>query len=216
MKRISFEIHYVDGMNEEYLSQSILIRKPKISVVFSFDEEDLEILGIQCIRQLIHHIKTVNHCVESLIDVSGMDNFSVQTTYIKQKDYLLCLEDDKTLDQVFLDFQTEHLTFLLFFVGGGGSIECNGYRFAVHSDEKIHEHMPHVHVIKGKESVRYSLVTLKRIDNCSHVFLRDEKKIILPALKKYLPRLQEFWTAAMGGYRPPEFDFDNKQYYPES
>lgn len=216
MKEITFEIHSVGGMDAEFYSQEILIRKPKISVIFSFAEEDLEILDIHCISQLIHHIKTVNHCVESLFSESGMENFSVQTTYIKQKDYLLGIENDKALDQVFSDFQTEHLTFLHFYVGGGGSIEYNGYRFAVHSDESIHKHMPHVHVIKDEESVRYSLITLERIDDCSHVFLRDEKKIILPALKKHLPRLQEFWTAAMGGYRPPEFDFNNKQYYPES
>ena len=137
-------------------------------------------------------------------------------TGIHQQKNASGIENDKALDQVFSDFQTEHLTFLHFYVGGGGSIEYNGYRFAVHSDESIHKHMPHVHVIKDEESVRYSLITLERIDDCSHVFLRDEKKIILPALKKHLPRLQEFWTAAMGGYRPPEFDFNNKQYYPES
>ena len=76
--------------------------------------------------------------------------------------------------------------------------------------------MPHVHVVKDDESVRYSLVTLERIDKCSRSFLRDEKKKIRPALEKYLPRLQEYWTAAMNGYRPPEFDFHGKQYYPES
>ena len=216
MKRITFEIHYVNGLNDEYYSPDIMIRKPKISVIFSFDEEDLEMLKIRYISELIHHIKTVNQCVESLIDGPGMENFSVQTTYIKQQDYLLRLEDDKALAQVFSDFQTEQLTFLHFYVSGGASIECNGYRFTVHSKEKNHEHMPHVHVIKNGESVRYSLVTLKRIDSCSRAFLRDEKKKILPALKKHLPRLQEFWTTAMSGYRPPEFDFDSKQYYPES
>ena len=216
MERITFEIHYVGGMNDEFFSHDILIRKPKISVIYSFDEEDLDILGINCISQLIHHIKSVNGCVSSLISESRMEDFSVQTTYIKQRDYLLGIEDDKTLEQVFLDFQTEHLSFLYFYVGGGGSIECNGYRFAVHSNEKIHKCMPHVHVIKDEESVRYSLVTLERIDDCSHEFKRDEKKIILPALKKNLSRLQEYWIAAMGGYRPPEFDFNNKQYYRES
>ena len=216
MKKITLEIHSVGGMTDEFYSQEILIGKPKISIIFTFDEEDLDILDIHCISQLIHHIKTYNRCVESLISDTGMENFSVQTTYIKQRDYLLGLEGDKTLDQVFVYFQTEHVTFLHFYVGGGGSIECNGYHFAVYSDERNHEHLPHVHVKKDGESVRYSLVTLKRIDDCSYVFLRDEKKKILPALKKYLPRLQEYWTAAMGGYRPPEFDFDNKQYYPES
>ncbi len=216
MKRITFEIHCVVGMNDEFFSQDILIRKPKISVIFSFDEEDLDIAGISYISQLIYHIKTVNCCVESLISEFGMENFSVLTTYIKRHNYLLGIVDDKTIEQVFLDFQTDHLTFLHFYVRGGGSIECNGYRFVVHSDEIIHKHMPHVHVIKGEESVRYSLVTLERIDDCSHEFKRDEKKIILPALKKNLSRLQEYWIAAMGGYRPPEFDFNNKQYYPES
>ena len=216
MKRITFEIHYVNGMEDEFYSQDILIGKPKISVIFSFDEEELEYLSLRRVSDLIHHVKSVNHCVESMISESGMENFAVQTTYIKRPNYLLAFEEDKTLDQVFIDFQTDHLTFLHFYVSGGGSFEYRGYRFTVHSDEKIHKHMPHVHVIKDEESVRYSLITLKRIDDCSHVFLRDEKKIILPALKKHLPRLQEYWTAAMGGYRPPEFDFNNKQYYPES
>ena len=216
MKKITFEIHSVEGMNDELYSQNIMIYKPKISVVFSFNEEDLDVRGIRLLSQLIHEIKTVNHCVESLISESGMENFSVQTTYIKRKDYLLGLEDDKPLDQVFADFHTKHLTFVHFYVTGGSSFECNGYRFVVHSKEKGHEHMPHVHVGKDGESVRYSLVTYDRLDDCSRVFLRDEKNIIIPAIKTHLPRLKEFWTAAMGGYRPPEFDFNNKQYYPES
>ena len=216
MKSITFTIHSSTGSSEERYSRYIMIDKPKMSISFYFNEEDLETLEIQSVSQLVHEVKTTNHCVEEMIADWGMENFTVQTTYIKRKDHLLAFEQDKTLAEVFTDFQTDHLELVHFYVAGGASFECQGYRFMVHTNEGNHQHLPHVHVIKDDENVRYSLVTLKRLDDCSRTFLRDEKKKILPALEKHLPRLQEYWTAAMGGYRPPEFDLKNKQYYPES
>ena len=216
MKTLTFTVHYVGGMDDEFYSRHILISKPKMSIVFSFDEQELEELEIQSLSQLIHEVKTTNRCIEEMISDLGMENFSVETTYLKRKDYLLAFIQDKDLEDIFADFNTDHLELVHFFVAGGGSIECHGYRFMVHTNEGNHQYLPHVHVIKDDENVRYSLVTLKRLDDCSRNFLKDEKKKILPALEKHLPRLQEYWTAAMGGYRPPEFDLKNKQYYPES
>lgn len=216
MKSITFTIHSSTGSSDEFYSRHILIDKPKMSISFYYNEEDLETLEIQSVSQLVREVKTTNRCVEEMIADWGMENFTVQTTYIKRKDHLLAFEQDKTLAEVFTDFQTDHLELLHFYVAGGASLECHGYRFMVHSNEEIHRNLPHVHVIKDGESVRYSLVTLERLDKCSHDFQKDEKKKILPALKKHLLRLQEYWTAAMGGYRPPEFDLKNKQYYPES
>lgn len=203
-------------MQDEYFDKHILICKPHISLTFYFNEEELAMQDNLHISQLVNEIKVNNPCVEAMLGDYGMENFTFQTTYIKRKDYLLAFERDKVLDEVFSDFQTENLEFAHFYVAGGASVECDGYRFVIHSNESVHRNMPHVHVIKDDESVRYSLVSLERIDECSRMFLRDEQKRILPALKKHLPRLKEYWIAAMGGYRPPEFDFKNKQYYPES
>ena len=216
MKTITFAVHYVDGMNDDLYSPAIMINKPKMSMIYTFSEDEFELLGIKCISQLIHAIEAINHCLEELITKSGIENFTFQNTYVKQKDYLLSFKEDKTLDTVFKDFQTEHLELLHFFVIGGGSFECNGYRFAVHSNESIHQNAPHVHVIKDDESVRYSLDTLERMDPCSRKFRLDEKKRIIPTIRKNLERLRDYWTAAMKGYQPPEFDIENKQYYPES
>lgn len=216
MKSVTFTVHSSTGSSNEFYSRHILIDKPKMSISFYFNEEDLEAVNIQRISQLVHEVKTTNRCVEEMLSDWGMENLTFQTTYIKRKDHLLAFEQDKLLDEVFSDFRTTHLELIHFCVSGGGSVECNGYRFRVWPNEEAHRHMPHVHVMKGDENVRYSLVTLERIDNCSRDYLRDEKKKILPALKKNLPKLQEYWTASMGGYRPPEFDFTNRQYYPES
>ena len=216
MKSITFTIHFSTGLSGEFYSRNILIDKPKMSLSFYFNEEDLENTEIQRISQLVHELKTTNRCVKEMLSDWGMENFTVQTTYIKRKDHLLGFEQDKSLEEVFEDFQTEHLELLHFYVAGGASIECNGYRLVVHSNEDVHKHLPHVHVIKDDEAVRYHLITLERLDDCSRAFQKDEKKKILPAIKKHLSRLQDYWTAAMGGYRPPEFDIKNKQYYPES
>lgn len=216
MKSITFTVHFSTGSSGEFYSRNILIDKPKMAISFYFSEEDLATLKAQTISQLVHEVKTTNHCVGEMLSDWGMENFTVQTTYIKQKDHLLAFEHDKTLVEVFTDFQTDHLELVHFYIAGGASIECHGYRFMVHSNEEIHRNLPHVHVIKDDESVRYSLVTLEPLDKLSRDFQRDEKKKILPALKKHLSRLQEYWKVAMGGYRPPEFDLKNKQYYPES
>ena len=67
-------------------------------------------------------------------------------------------------------------------------------------------------------SVRYSLDTFKRFeqDIPSREHKRDEKKIIIPALKKNVKRLYGFWNQYMSGYIPPDEDENGKQYYKES
>ena len=91
MKSITFTIHSSTGSSEERYSRYIMIDKPKMSISFYFNEEDLEILEIQSVSQLVHEVKTTNHCVEEMLADWGMENFTVQTTYIKRKDHLLAL-----------------------------------------------------------------------------------------------------------------------------
>ena len=45
---------------------------------------------------------------------------------------------------------------------------------------------------------------------------RDEKKIIIPTLKKNAKKLYAYWNQYINGYIPPEEDETGKQYYKES
>ena len=88
----------------------------------------------------------------------------------------------------------------------------------MHPNEAVHKHKPHVHVVKDDMSVRYSLETLERFpqDVFSREYKRDEKKIIIPALKKNQKKLWDYWNCYMGGYCSPTIDCQGKEYYKES
>ena len=52
MKSITFTIHSSTGSSEERYSRYIMIDKPKMSISFYFNEEDLDILEIQSVNDI--------------------------------------------------------------------------------------------------------------------------------------------------------------------
>ena len=147
----------------------------------------------------------------------GAENLSAERVYIITQEALIGMQQDKTIVELFEYFSTEEIH-LVYFLVGGASIHCSGYRFTVHPKEEIHRHMPHVHVCKDGESVRYSLDTLERFeqDKLPREYKRDEKKVIIPYLLKNQTKLMGYWNHYMNGYTVPDEDEHGLQYYPES
>ena len=147
-----------------------------------------------------------------------MDELNLSNIYIRYAGSLYALQSDKEIADVFSFFKTNKIRIVYFFVAGGASIYCDGYKFVVHPNEKIHRNTPHVHVELDDVSVRYHLDTFERFpnDKYSREYKRDEKKIIIPGLKKHKKQLWQYWNCYMNGYIPPEIDVSGRQYYKES
>ena len=147
----------------------------------------------------------------------GVEQLNVNRLYIQTTDTLFGLREDKLLEDIFDYFSTNNIQFAYFLVGGA-SLHYMGYKFVVHPDEDIHRNTPHVHICKDDNSVRYSLVTLERFkqDYMPRIYARDEKKIIMPYLRKNQDKLMEYWNHYINGYTVPYEDAKGRQYYPES
>lgn len=219
MKTIEYTIYLVAGMSEETFSPVIMVDKPYAEIMTSFTWQELAALGIRRVSDLIDHIKTKRWDMEAEIGSFGMENFCYQNTYLMRDGYLVGLEDNKEIDSIFEDFQTDSLSFAYLYVAGGASRHHMGYKFVVHlSREDIHANDPHVHVERDGVSVRYSLVTFERKspDEPTWAHRRDEKKIIIPYIKNNRDILMGYWDLAMKGYRPPQLDEQGHQYCSES
>ncbi len=214
MNIISFNIYFC-GMSDENFSDKIMIYKPNYSITKKYDIESLNESEIFTIGELIDYIKTDDTIKKSIGDW-GMENLSHLTIYIKYKDYLLGLKEDKIVSNIFDYLNTDQLEFAYFLVGGASIHNETSYRFTVYSDEKIHEHMPHVHVSKAGKDVRYSLDTLLAMDPLTNPHKRDNRKIIAPFLKKNKFKLLEMWHHNMNGYSTPEITEEDQQFYSES
>lgn len=214
MGELQFNI-YSCGMSEETFSEQIMIYKPNSSIVKSFTEEALHQFGIVYVSQLIDHLKKDIVIRESL-GTWGLENFSIPTVYIHHHGYLLGLQKDKPVSAVFHELETHRLEFIYFVVGGASIHNETSYRFTIHPDEKIHEHMPHVHVSKSGVEIRYSLETLLPIDPLVNPHKRDNKKIITPFLQHNHKQLLEMWSYYTKGYTTPEITQDGQQFYSES
>lgn len=215
MDKLQFNVYFC-GMSEETFSEQIMIYKPHDSIVESFTEATLRQFKIVNISELIGYLKKDTTIRESL-GTWGLDNFTILTTYIQHKGYLLGLQEDKPILEIFRDFDTHQLEFAHFVVAGGASIHNEtGYRFTIHPDEKIHEHMPHVHVSKAGLEIRYSLETLLPMDPLVNPHRRDHKKIIIPFLQHNHEKLLEMWRYYVKGYTAPEITQDGQQFYSES
>lgn len=215
MRCLSLSV-YVSGMNEETYTEEIMIYKPFYDFTISFTVQELNRLNLFCVGELVTYIKNTYETLKQKLGIYGMVHFDYESTYIKVDSYLLGLQHDKTLSEIFEYFNTETLEFVHFFVAGGASIHNETqYRFTVHSDEKIHENMPHVHVKKSGVDIRYSLETLEAIDPLVYPHKRD-KKIILRFLKSHINLLREMWNHNINGYTTPTLSEDDKQYYKES
>lgn len=214
MVELQFNIYFC-GISDETFSKQIMIYKPNSSIVKSFTEATLHQIGIGYVDELIDYLKK-DVLIRERLGTWGLENFSITTVYILHKDYLLGLQEDKTISEVFNDFRTDHLEFAYFNVGGASIHNETGYRFVIHPDEKIHEYMPHVHVSKAGVVIRYSLETLSPIDPLVNPQKRDNKKIITPFLQRNREKLLEMWSYYIKGYTTPEITQDDQQFYNES
>ena len=211
MREIRFCVHYC-GMSEDTFTDKIMIFKPLHTETIVLTEEEYKKQNLSTVGDLLDYLKQASLDQE---DHWLQETLCYQRVYVKYSDYLLGLQTDKTLSEIFRDFGSEHLE-LVHFIAGGASMHCMGYRFIVHPDEKIHENMPHVHVVKDDEAVRYSLETFEAIDDRPRDFRRDEKKRIIPFLKQNKDRLMDYWRHYQNGYIPPAESETGQQFYGES
>lgn len=202
-------------MSEETFSDQIMIYKPSSSIVKSFTEKTLRQFAIVYVSELIDFLKKDIVIRESL-GAWGLENFTIETVYIQHQGYLLGLQKDKPISEIFRDFKMNRLEFAFFIVRGASIHNETSYRFTIHPDEKIHEHMPHVHVSKAGVEIRYSLETLLPIDPLVNPHKRDNKKVITPFLQQKRDQLLELWSYYTKGYTTPEITQDGQQIYSES
>jgi|BioPla2DNA2_1021312.scaffolds.fasta_scaffold21461_1 hypothetical protein len=216
MRELQFSF-YICGLSDDTFSEQIMIFKPRNSIVKNFTEAILCQSGIVYVSDLIDHLQKDIAIVEGLEALGwGLENFAVETVYIHHRGYLLGLREDKTISEIFQDLETNRLAFAYFLVAGGSIHDEYGYRYTIHSNERIHEHMPHVHVSKSGVEIRYSLVTLSPIDPLVNPHKRDYRKRIRPSLQEKKEKLMELWDFYMKGYTTPEITEDGLQYYSES
>lgn len=211
---ICFHLYFC-GMSEGTFTEKIVIYEPNYSIEQTYTGCDLERLGICTAGELMEHIKQSQKIQENLGDW-GMENFTWEHIYILHQDYMLGLDEDKSLKDICRHLNTEHLE-LAWFQVGGASMQNQGYTFTVRSKEHNHQHLPHVHVSKGGVEARYALDTLEPIDvPLEQPLKRDDKKVIRPFLEKNQERLKEMWRHNMNGYCTPALSEKGKQFYPES
>lgn len=216
MKTIIFRIHFCSMASEKFFSDKIRVHGPlEVKEIKSSYDECAE-NNIVSISDLINYIKSSKKEILLVLDDWGMARFSFENIYVRYGDYLLGLQENKKLEDMFTFFNCDMLELDYLFVPGGASIHCNGYLFTVHPAEDIHRHLPHVHVSKAGKTVRYTLDTLEKIDEAPREFLRDEKKVIFPALNKNLEWLRKKWNLYMNGYIPPAEDENGMQFCRES
>lgn len=211
MRYIEFKVHFC-GMSEELYAEHCMIFKPNHTLTRTYSLDELTDRSVVSISELIQHIKADDQ-IKNLLGEWETDMFDIQTVFFKHDRYLLGLQEDKTIEQVFEDLNTDTLQ-MRFFVVGGASFHCEGgYKFLVRSKEKGHEHMPHVHVEHADAAVRFSLETLEPIDEMLQPHKRDYKKRILPYLKKNQSTFMELWNKNIHGYTTPTLSENDDQFY---
>lgn len=214
MGDLQFNIYFC-GMSEETFAEQIMIYKPNSTVTRNFTEAALQQFAIVYVSELIDHLKK-DIAIKEVLGTWGLENFSIATVYIQHHGYLLGTQKDKPISAIFHDLETPRLEFAYFVVGGASIHNETSYRFTIHPDEKIHEHMPHVHVSKAGVEIRYSLETLLPIDPLVNPHKRDNKKIITPFLQHNQEQLLEMWSYYTKGYTTPEITQEGQQFYSES
>lgn len=214
MRELQFHIYFC-GMSEETFSEQIMIYQPGSSMEKCFTEAALRQNEIVSVGELIDCLKK-DAAVRESLGAWGLENFTAQTVYIRHSDYLLGLREDKPIADIFRDLETQRLEFAYFMVGGASIHNETSYRFTVHPDEKIHEHLPHVHVAKAEVEIRYSLETLLPLDPLVNPHRRDHKKVIVPFLERHRAQLLELWGYYAKGYTTPQITQEGQQFYRES
>ena len=217
MKVIIFKIHMC-SMSERTMSRKIMIDKPFKTITKFLNLSYCSKNNISTIGDLISHIKESCNGLFDLLGEFGIENFNIENMYIKHKGYLIGLQEDKSLSNVFTYFKKNILEFDYIYVAGGASREYHGYQFIVRPKEDIHRYTPHVHVQKYNVAPRYYLKTFERFKDDKYLreHDRDEKKIIIPFLEKNKKWLWEEWDMYMNGYTPPIVTESGKQYCKET
>ncbi len=211
---IRFHLYFC-GMSEETFTEKIMIYQPNYSIERTYTAGDLERLGICTAGGLVEHMKQSQEIQENLGDW-GMENFTWEHIYILHQDYMLGLDEDKSLEDICRYLNTDHLELAWFQVGGASLHNEMGYTFTVRSKEHNHQHLPHVHVSKDGAEARYALETLEPLDHLEQPLKRDDRKVIRPFLQKNQNLLKEMWRHNMNGYCTPALSEEGKQFYPES
>lgn len=214
MRELKFNIH-ICAMSDETFTEQIMICRPIRTATKTFSQNDLNELNIARVSELIEHIKQ-DDAMREVLGEWGLGSVGIETVYIRYQDYLLGLLEDKALSDIFDYFHLEHMEVAFFIVGGASIHNVTSYRFTVHPNEDIHRHMPHVHVSKDNIEIRYSLETLQPIDLLVNPHRRDNKKIIIPFLKKNQEKLMGLWQLYMDGYTSPQITQEGQQFYTES
>lgn len=217
MRKIIFKIH-ICGMTERNYTNRIMIYKPHRTFKHLFKIKNLDDCKEMRISNFIEKFRKSNEYQLCDQNYYSMDELNLQSIYIEHRGTLYSFQSDKRIVDIFRFFKTNKIKIVYFFVAGGASIYCDGYKFVIHPNEEIHRNTPHVHVEFHDMSVRYYLDTLGRFpgDKYSREYKRDEKKIIIPGLKRNQKLLWQYWNCYMNGYIPPEIDERGKQYYKES
>ena len=145
----------------------------------------------------------------------GNRDLQVDSIFLRTETALIGFRENKHASDILSYFGCVDLDLVYICLVGGASFYCDGYHFIVHPNEDIHKYHPHVHVRRDDEETRYSLDTLTRFpsDTFSHTFKKDEKKHILPYLKKNQAKLRKQWDMYMNGYISPMEDEEGRQYY---
>ncbi len=211
MRTIEFKVHFC-GISDELYAEHCMIYKPCHSLTRSYSLDDLTDRSIVCISELIRYIKADEQIKDHLGEWET-EMFDVQTVFFKYDDYLLGLQEDKPIEQIFEDLNADTLQIRFFVVGGASLHNERGYRFVIKSKEKGHEHMPHVHVEHAAGTVRFLLETLEPIDEMIQPHKRDYNKRILPILKKKQLQLMEQWNKNIKGYTTPALSENDDQFY---
>lgn len=211
---IRFHLYFC-GMSEETFTEKIMIYQPNYSIERTYTAGDLERLGICTAGGLVEHMKQSQEIQENLGDW-GLENFTWEHIYILHQDYMLGLDEDKSLEDICRYLNTDHLELAWFQVGGASLHNEMGYTFTVRSKEHNHQHLPHVHVSKDGAEARYALETLEPLDHLEQPLKRDDRKVIRPFLQKNQNLLKEMWRHNMNGYCTPALSEEGKQFYPES
>lgn len=217
MDKVIFKIH-ICGMSKRNFARNIMIYKPYKTFRTVFHSKNTEGLLKYKVSELIEKFKKSKEFAIFNENYYSIEDLNLKDIYIKNRGTLLSLQADKYILDAFKFFKTNKIEIVYIFVAGGASIYCSGYQFIIHPNEDIHKNTPHVHVKKDDMSVRYFLETLERFPNdiYSREYKRDEKKIIIPGLRKNQKKLWDYWKYYMEGYNPPEIDCQGRQYYKES
>ena len=211
--------HYCNcGLTDDFFSDTIMIFAPCRKATLFVSVDKLPNQEQSSMGDLLAYIK--NHLGEFDTPLSDLEFNAVnaESVYLYHDDFLL-KTGEKKICEFYTDFRREEIELYYFSVGGASIEYRNGYRFRIHSNEKVHQYSePHVHVEKGHDSPRYSLITFERFpqDKFESRDYKRDHKLIKEGLEMNRDRLMKMWDLSMKGYGTPEMGLDGSCYYAES